>query len=50
MNDIVLNILFYKYEPNDGFWMKTPKLVPTLCWITALFLYLFFIRPEQICR
>lgn len=48
MDNIVMKILFYKYDPNDGFWMKVLKLVPTLCWITALFLHLVIIRPAQI--
>ena len=37
-------LLFYKYDPEEGFWMKLLRLVPSLCFITAILIHVFLVR------
>ena len=44
ITDVVKRILFYKYDPSEGFWMKLLRLVPGLCFISALLIHVFLVR------
>lgn len=44
IKDVATRILFYKYGQDEGLGMKLLRLVPTLCFISALLIHFFLVR------